>query len=520
MGLFKSEAKKQEEFNKRLFTFFNTNTALIELPSNTDELYRQAENKVWYQAQDASELIHFYKTRLRVYSMYQTNQFYKLCTQDSGLAFMHYNLAQAISKSMTNLLFGKEPKITAKSGNQKNDRIFNAAIEDILKDNDKYSLYNKSSELASYSGRVGFKLILDTDVSEFPIIQVYPKEQIELLKVYGRTTDIVFKDYFDSSDETRPYVLYSFYGKGYIKYKLYRESFTATNQDRNREEIPLDTIPQTSGLKDKYFYYTDGKPVDKILAVVIDNKTDGLSDYTGCIDDFIAIDETYTQFETFVRSSGLKIYLPERLAERDAKTGEVISRNIDFSTRVSFVPTSNPNWQMTEIKRDIVDNMDRTLKGYVDTMNSLIMRACQTAGLSTATMGYDIAGANSSGEALNIRERVSIRTRDEKLQRWSEGLSKLFERLLILYSANVKNDKIYVENVEPNFYVEFPPYGQNLENDKNAINITLSKLNNGLITLEDALQEINPAMDKDDIKKKEEELKKEPDRTDNKLEDL
>lgn len=506
MALFKNEAKKQAEFNKRLFTFFNTQTALIALPSASNENYRQAEYKLWYLGQTPEEYLKFYNTRLRTDAMYNTNNFYRIC-KGGDLAFTHANLAQAITKAMTGLVFGKEPEITASSGNKERDKKLNANIEEILKDNNKMSLFNQACEMASYSGRVGFKIVLDKDLSEYPIFEPYPKEQIEVMKSHGRITDIIFKDFYEIS-ETKSYVLYSIYGKGYIKYKLYIENFTSVgDQGSNRQEVSLDRLEQTKGLHDQYFYYSDGSKLDFILAVLIDNKENGLSDYSGCIDDFISLDETYTNRQTYIRRSGIKLYLPEFQGLKDVKTGQLFTKNRDYDTSVTYVPSSNPNWQNTEIKRDVIE-IKNNIEGYDTAMNSIILRALMTTGLSPATMGYDNAGANASGEALNIRERVSLRTRDEKLTRWSEGISKLVLAALHLQTAKGNGDNIYLERIDTNIIVDFPSYEADLAQEQAELEILIAKLTAGLITLEDAVREMYPELEEDELQIKVAELEK------------
>lgn len=270
----KLEQRRQQAFEKRLITYFHTPTANLQLPSSPNELYEEMENKVWFQANGADELLRFYNTRYKIDNGFSANinQFYRI-SRNSDIAIMHYNTPQMLTKSMVNLLFSNLPDITTKTGNQETDKKLNQLLDKIYKDNEYKTLLNRAAEIASYSGRVGFKLIMDQDVSEYPIIQLYPKESIKILTEYGRTSEIIFKDFYTKDgDSSRNYVLYSIYGKGYVKYKLYDEKFTITNQEADRQEVPLSTIPELADLKDQDFYYSDGSRVDKILAVVIDNK--------------------------------------------------------------------------------------------------------------------------------------------------------------------------------------------------------------------------------------------------------
>lgn len=506
MNIFKKfEEQRQKAFENRLLTFYNKQAGLLKLPSISTRSYRLAENKMFYTAQDPEELVRFYTTRIKCDGFVNNNHFYRRVNASADTVLMHYNLAQRITSSMTNLLFAKEPIITVKSGNKEKDKQYMSKLEDILKDNGKMKILLTGGEMCSYSGKVGFKINLDSEVSEYPIIQCYPAENLDTIEVYGRVTDDIFKDYYKVGDTT--YALYSIYGKGYIKYKLCIEDYDLRKDSEIIREVPLDTLPETAGLSDVYFYYKDGTPFDRKLSVIINNRNNGASDYEGCEDDFIAIDETYSEMATFLRRSGIKIYVPEIMMTKNGNDNQLLPFN-DFANKVTQIPTSNPNWQGTEIKRDVVAIYE-TLKAYVDTMDSLIKRACQTAGISPATIGYEIGGANTSGEAIVVRERASIRTRDEKLVRWREGLQYLFEVLLELTTLSSLGDGRYaVDDLKKvNVYVDFPEYAHDYSLDTQLVQSITQKYNAGFITLRRAIKELYPQMEDIDIDEYVKELK-------------
>lgn len=210
---------------------------------------------------------------------------------------------------------------------------------------------------------------------------------------------------------------------------------------------------------------------------------------------------------TYVRRSGIKLYLPERAGLKDPITGETLWRFQDYATSATFIPTSNPNWQETDIKRDVVE-LQAPLKAYIDTMNSLILRVLQTTGLSPASVGFDNDGANASGVAISIRERTSIRTREEKLRLWSEGLSKLSSILLLLASAAYKGEKITIDNLNKlEVIVEFPPYVTDIDVENAKVDLILKKMKGGLMTQEEALREIYPTLPERELQEKLEKIR-------------
>lgn len=296
--------KAQERFNKRIQAYFNNAAADIKLPSLSKKEFRLAENKIWYKAQDSGELYKFYKQRFDMDTgYYNQNHFYKSIDNNPDLVLQHFNLSQQIVYAISNLTFGKEPTISVIDGNKQTAKKLQSQLDDIYSDNKKMPFLLDAARKLSYSGAVGIMLNLNEFVSKYPIMQAYPKENIDVLRTYGRISDIIFKDYYDVGNN-KTLTLYSIYGRGYIKYKLVREGYNQATGTSIIEELPLDTLPQTADLEDCYFKYSDGTPYDKIFAVYVENK-DGRSSYEGCIDDFISIDENYSQFETFIRNSGL-----------------------------------------------------------------------------------------------------------------------------------------------------------------------------------------------------------------------
>lgn len=78
-------------------------------------------------------------------------------------------------------------------------------------------------------------------LSQYPIIEFYPGDRIELVTERGRIREIVFKTVYQY--DHMQYVLYEHYGYGYITYELYR----------GNSMVDLHAIPQTANLVDVAF---------------------------------------------------------------------------------------------------------------------------------------------------------------------------------------------------------------------------------------------------------------------------
>lgn len=470
----------QDYIDKRVANFFENIDLKQKITGKiyNDELYELQENRIWYKA-NKDTLLRFYKTTRRVNQLYQIQDFYRLTP--GNIPIQHYPLADMITKTMVNLVFSEKPTIAFETGNQQRDEELNKILEEIYDDNNISSLIQQAAELESYSGAVAFKPILDPDFSDYPIIMAYPKEDFEVVKKYNRIQAIIFKDYYKK--EKQEYVLYTECGIGYITYKLYKMN---KNGNEGTEEVPLSTLPETKGLKPLTFRTSDGKPLRQLLAVYKENKTNATSDYSGIIDDFQALDEIYTNMVNYIRKSKVKVYMPENMCKKNEK-GETIVPS-DYDSDYTILYDNNPEGLQQEAKRDVID-IHNTIVGYTEAFNEVLKHAVLNTGLSLSSIGYDISGANASGEALAIREKVSMRTRSEKIHRWDEALQALTRLVVALQTYNVVGDDIHIENMfDYNVLVSFAEYE---EPTFDAVVESLAAAKEaGLIDLETALHRL------------------------------
>lgn len=445
-----------------------------------DEEYVKARNKVFYEA-DTPELLRFFKTKRPKNQMGSNNLFYNVVNGNTPV--VHYPLANIITKTMVNLVFNHDPQITVNSKSKKRSKELTDKLNKIYDENNFSDLLQRAAEYESYSGAVAFKPILDSNFSDLPILMIYPKEDVEVVKKYDRVTEILFKDYYEK--EKDHYILYTICGKGYIDYKLYKVN------GNKPKEVSLDELEETEGLKRLDFFNNDGTPYEGLMAVYKENKAGGKSDYHNLTDDFAAIDEIYSNMINFIRKSKIKTYLPENTLEFNANTGKKVIPN-EYDTDNIILYDSNPEGTKQEIQRDIVD-VNASVQGYKDAFNNVLLNALSTAGLSPCSVGLDLAGANSSGLALNIRERVSLRTRSEKIKRWKASLEELSALLLSLTDFTSSQEGLFINEFDEPIEVTFQEYESPTYSEQ--VTVLSEALNNNLIDLESALRILYPEKD-------------------------
>lgn len=92
-----------------------------------------------------------------------------------------------------------------------------------------------------YIGDGAFKVTIDTAVSEYPILEWYPGERIEIIYQRDRVHEVIFKTPYDVKG--RRYVLNERYGYGYIINELYLDE----------KLVDLKVLEQTRDLTDWQF---------------------------------------------------------------------------------------------------------------------------------------------------------------------------------------------------------------------------------------------------------------------------
>ena len=186
----------------------------------------------------------------------------------------------------------------------------NTLWRDIAEENTFDTLVKSAINKTLYTGDGAFKISIDTDISQLPIIEFFEADRIKVKRKRGRVVEIVFKTAY--SKDANTYILYEHYGKGYIRYEL-KNSFD--------KDVELATLEQTAGLNNIEW---DG---DFMLAEYVSFYTSdkfegrGQSVFDAKRDNFDALDETWSQWVDALRAGRTKTYIPENLIPRNQIQG-------------------------------------------------------------------------------------------------------------------------------------------------------------------------------------------------------
>lgn len=366
------------------------------------------KNQLWYRG-DPSELEQFYKqlaeTDACVYSTVVKNKFWAaLPNGNVGVRKIHSGLPAMMVDTLSDIVVNDllDPEIEEGLKERWADFCKENEFEDILVD---------AIQKVLVTGDGAFKINVDTELSDQPLLEFYGADQVEYEYKRGKLQAVVFKTEY--CHEGKKYQLHERYGKGTVQYKL----FGAHNK-----EYDLNTIPETEGLVDVAF------TGDYIMAVPLKvykspkYKDRGQSILDKKSDAFDALDEILSTWIDGVRASRVKQYIPENLIPKD-------SEGIPMKPDV-FNPYIAVNGQLAEEDNGKVE----TVQGDFQTSSLLesyvtLLDVCLQGIISPSTLGIDVKKLDNA-DAQREKEKTTMYTRDTIISALKRALERLFDAIL------------------------------------------------------------------------------------------
>lgn len=354
-------------------------------------------NKIWYRG-DASELDQLFKllgddsvARARFWAAAPDKE--TIRKAHSGLpGIMVDTLAGVVKADLADLDFG---------GN----RDAAARWQALADDNDLPGLVSQAVAETLVTGDGAFKISLDPEISDGPILEFCGADRVEYVHRHGRICEVRFL----SPVGDRGRLLKEIYAPGGVRYEL-------LDGDK---VLPLDAEVETSGLQSVTF---DGT---FMLAVPLQFwpssrwRGRGQSVFDKKTDAFDAHDEIISQWMDAVRAGRVQKYIPESLIPRDPATGALRTPD-SFGTQ--FISIQSSNKENAEDKIDTIQpeiRYEAFLASYTATLDM-----CLQGIMSPATLGIDV-GKMASAEAQREKKDVTGFTRNAITDALEKALPQL-----------------------------------------------------------------------------------------------
>ena len=396
-------------------------------------------NEIWFRG-ESYELEQLYKS----IPDYKYSFWGATSTRGLEIRKIHTGLPKIIVNTLTNVCVDDMQDIKIENIGKDND------WKEIEKENDFKNLVKKAVKKALVTGDGAFKISIDTEVSQYPILEFYEADRIEVKRERGRVKEIRFKKQFNKQGVS--YILKECYGYGYIEYKLY---------DAYNNEISLDKLEKTKDLQNVYF--DKSLIMAEYLSFFASDKWEGRgqSIFDSKRDNFDALDEAWSQWIDALRANRTKTYIPEDLLPRDINTGAIRAGNA-FDNR--FIATGTPMQENAQSKIDTVNgaiDYNSYLSTYITALD-----LCLQGIISPSTLGIDTKKLDNA-EAQREKEKTTLYTRQTiiySLQNCVEKLvDKVFKVINIMNNTALEDTEISVsfgEYANPSFESQIETVGK------------------------------------------------------------
>ncbi len=405
-----------------VINFLNINQTAeqnISLYKNKTEHIMLNANKLWYQG-DADLLNQFYSS----IPNQELNFWGVVPSLGMEIPKKHTGIPKVIVNIFADMVSKDLNEITFKNDKQK------AEWAKIAKFNSFKKLNNKVLKEALAVGDGAIKIIVNNKFDE-PILQFVDGTSVEYTYEFGRITEIVF--YQDFTKDYKNYRFEEHYGYGYIKNILL---------DSDGEEVALSIIDELSDYKS--FIKLNNNFIYAVPVFLLGEDAEftnrGKSLFSGKIDSFDGLDETISLLETAIRQGRVKTYIPESLIPRDPETGEPILHNNSFDNQ--FIKLSGAMAEGRENKVD-VEQPEINTNEYLEAYQLYLQQICLGI-IALCSLGIEDDKINNNSLAAKEKEKVTIVTRNQIIETFTEVLKELISKILIIKGINTDEEDINI----------------------------------------------------------------------------
>ena len=367
-------------------------------------------NQLWYRG-DPSEMDQFFKQTAN--DPVSKSRFWAASpTEGLGIRKIHSGLPGMLADRLSDIVIADLDGIELETQEQTD------LWDEIDKDNKVDKLLGEAITETLVAGDGAFKVTVDTDVTDYPILEFYNGDRVDYKYARGRLQEVLF--YTDYSVNNKDYRLVETYGRGYIRYKLL---------DSAGKEVALNTVSETAALQDVTF--TDGFIMAVPMMFFKSPKWQGRgkSIFDGKSDNFDALDEVISQWVDAIRSGRVQKYIPEDLIPKNPETGVLLKPN-PFDNQFIAVGSS-----MAEDDKSKIETVQPAIlyEAFVASYAG-ILDLCLQGIISPATLGIDLKKTDNA-EAQREKEKTTLYTRGKIIETLNEVIPQLVDVVLKVHDT-------------------------------------------------------------------------------------
>lgn len=354
-------------------------------------------NDIWYRG-NASELSQLYE---QIEREANNKHFWASSpSSNSNIRKIHTGLPAMIVDSLSDISTDDLSNIEVKDRQEE--------WNEMDKEINLRNLSNEATKSVLTDGDGAFKVSIDTDISEYPIVEFYDGKRVDFEYERGRITGIIFKT--KKIINKKDYVL---------KEKYTKDGITFSLEDKEGKELDIKEYPTLARYED---VINPNKFIMAVPFMIYKSKKfegRGKSIFDGKLDNFDAFDEVWSQWMLALRKGQLKEYIPDALLPRNPETGEIIKRN-DFD--VSFIMTQS------DMSEDGTNKIQTTqgdiphealLSTYITSLDQ-----CLTGLISPSTLGIDTKKLDNA-EAQREKEKTTLYRRNQIVGKLNDVITEL-----------------------------------------------------------------------------------------------
>lgn len=339
----------------------------------------------------------------------------------------------------------------------------------IAEENNPKALLRDAVVGALVCGDGAFKWSIDTDISQYPIIEYYDGSRVDFEYERGRLIAVIFKT--KKLINKQRYTLLERYSKKDITYKLV---------NKEGKECKIEDYPE---LINKYKTVINPNEFMMALPVMFRKSKKyigrGKSLFDGKLDNFDAFDEVWSQWMLALRKGQIKTYIPESLLPRDPETGLLLrgsDLDNDFISVEETISEDGSSKNKIETTQGQIQ-YEALLNTYITALDQ-----CLTGLISPSTLGIDTKKIDNA-EATREKEKTTLYKRNQIVEVLTKVINDMVNITFKVYDTMNQNEITDIQGTASFGGYANPSFEAQIE--------TIGKAKtNGIMSIETSVEEL------------------------------